>query len=185
MPAAAAGPACTLACCAGRAPHAAGSCMHGSCQSGMSPHNPAGDKQNPHQHHQDQPTNENEAYDPSQPFAGAMASAGADSEMGEIPTIEAAPYEATFQSTETIPHKPGWSSMSAAALSKPCQTDCRLCASGFVTQKRSRHNSIPTRSNYARPTVSSNLTEVERFLRPAGSPQGSKCAPRGPPRISA
>ena len=28
----ASGPMCTLACCAGRAPHAAGSCMNGSCQ---------------------------------------------------------------------------------------------------------------------------------------------------------
>src|SRR4051794_5140490 len=27
----ASGPLCTLSCCAGRAPHAAGSCMNGSC----------------------------------------------------------------------------------------------------------------------------------------------------------
>src|ERR1051325_8821195 len=32
----ASGPMCTLACCAGRAPHAAGSCMNGSCHAVLS-----------------------------------------------------------------------------------------------------------------------------------------------------
>src|SRR5947207_11295032 len=40
----AAGPACTLSCCAGRAPHAAGSCMNGSCHAVLR-------KASPHTHH--------------------------------------------------------------------------------------------------------------------------------------
>ena len=34
----ASGPMCTLACCAGRAPHAAGSCMNGSCHAFLTGH---------------------------------------------------------------------------------------------------------------------------------------------------
>ena len=41
----ASGPMCTLACCAGRAPHAAGSCMNGSCHAFLAGHN-----QKPHIH---------------------------------------------------------------------------------------------------------------------------------------
>ena len=37
-----AGSMCQLECCAGRAPHASGSCMHGSCQANLSA---------PHSHH--------------------------------------------------------------------------------------------------------------------------------------
>jgi hypothetical protein len=45
-----AGSTCQLECCAGRAPHASGSCMHGSCQANLSA--PA------HGHHATEPVDE-------------------------------------------------------------------------------------------------------------------------------
>lgn len=178
LPAAASGPMCTLSCCVGRAPHAAGSCMGGSCDAGVSARNPVSNTHHSHHHQNQGQPEDSEPSDSQQPFAGIMASA--DSEIGEMPTIEAAPYEASAE-TDAAQNRTGQSAISAAVLSKPCRQDCGLCASGFVTPKRPRNAAVPAGSNHARPTVVTSVAEVELFLKSARTVHGLKCAPRGPP----
>ena len=107
---------CTLACCAGRAPHAAGSCMQGSCAP-------------THAHHAQEPTvNDDDTAAPAG-FAGVTAGAhGAD--LNEVPTVEASADDSV---------KPEHSNASAAALSKSCLPDCGACNSTFNSTKRPRN----------------------------------------------
>ena len=183
-PAAASGPLCTLACCAGRAPHAAGSCMHRSCQAGVSTHNPPNDSSHQaHHHHEEQPAEES---DQSSVFPGATASVGG-SEMGDVPTIEATPYEAPANddaradTTEVAANRSNGPGMAATVLSKPCQTDCGACASGFVAPKRSRSAASLGGHNHAQPPSSVKLAADRPPLTHTRSALGRQSIPRGPP----
>ena len=53
-PASASGPLCAMACCAGKAPHAAGSCMHGSCETGVTANKTGNGDAKASHHHQEQ-----------------------------------------------------------------------------------------------------------------------------------
>ena len=183
-PAAASGPLCTLACCAGRAPHAAGSCMHGSCGSGLAKHNQSSN--GPHQahhHHQQQSAEES---DQTSVFPGAMASVGA-SEMGEVPTIEATPYEVSADdggqadTTEAAANGSNDPAITASVLSKPCEPDCGACTSGFAAPKRSRNAATLTGSNRVRPPSLVKLATGRDSLTPTRSALARQSVPRGPP----
>jgi hypothetical protein len=182
LPAAASGPMCAMACCAGRAPHAAGSCMEGSCQSGAATPKPAGSSPQSHHHHQQQPT---QASDPGAPpaFADAAASVGG-SDMGDVPTVEAAPYETgADQSGQTDTSKPQnrTPAVAATVLSKPCQADCGACASGVPAPKRSRNAAALPRSNQPRPPSAVKLARGRHSLTATLSAFGRHRVPRGPP----
>jgi hypothetical protein len=184
LPAAASGPLCTLACCAGRAPHAAGSCMRGSCGTGLAAHNPASSSSpQAHHHHEQQPAEES---DPSSVLPGARASVGG-SEMGEVPTIEATPYEVSADAggqadtTEAAANRSNDSAITASVLSKPCQPDCGACTSGFAAPKRSRNAATLAGSNRARPQSSLKLATGRDPLTHTRSALGRQSVPRGPP----
>jgi hypothetical protein len=184
LPAAANGPLCTLACCAGRAPHAAGSCMHGSCGSGLATHNPSSNvPHQAHHHHEQQPAEES---DQTSAFPGATASVGA-SEMGDVPTIEATPYEVSADdggqadTTEAAANRSNDPAITASVLSKSCQPDCGACTSGFAAQKRSRNVATLAGSNHAPPPWSLQLAGGRHSLTHPRSALGRQSVPRGPP----
>jgi hypothetical protein len=182
LPAAASGPLCTLACCTGRAPHAVGSCMNGSCDVGASRHDTASSHQ-AHHHHEQQAAEQSEQ---SSVFPGAVASAGG-AEMGEVPTIEALPYDSATDasdradSTEPTSNRSSSLAMSAIVITKPCHPDCGACASGFGATKRSR-NSVMLRdcNRPLRPPVV-KLPGDRQPLTRTRSALGRQTVPRGPP----
>jgi hypothetical protein len=187
LPAAASGPLCTLACCAGRAPHAAGSCMHGSCGTGLASHNAASNGPNKaHHHHEQQPVGES---DQASAFPGATASVGG-SEMGDVPTIEATPYEVSADAggqadtTEAAANRSNVPAMAATVLSKPCQPDCGACPSGFAARKRSRSAATLATPSRARPPSSIKLATGRDPLTHTRSALGRQSVPRGPPILS-
>jgi len=187
LPGTASGPLCTLACCAGKTPHAAGSCMHGSCGTGLATHNAASN--GPHQahhHHEQQPAEES---DQTSAFPGATASVGG-SEMGEVPTIEATPYQVSAKaggqadSTEAAANGANDPAITASVLSKPCQPDCGACTSGFAAPKRSRNAAALTGAHRARPPSSVKLATGRDPLTHTRSALGRQSVPRGPPLLS-
>jgi hypothetical protein len=165
LPAAASGPLCTLACCAGRAPHAAGSCMQGSCASG------AEDSHKSH-HHSDEPQANDSAADVPPEFAGLTAGAHG-SDLNNVPTIEAEP--SSQLENPTSPH------LSAAAASKPCAADCGACAPGFQAPKRSRAVALTARSQHAPRPTPAKLNGSNQFSTHTSPGFSEPCQPRGPP----
>jgi hypothetical protein len=186
-PAAASGPLCMLACCASRAPHAAGSCMHGSCKAGVATNNARSKTQHQsHHHHEQQPAQESGPYDPAQAFAEVNASAGG-SEMGAVPTIEAT-YEASGDAGGQadmvgVGRNSDHSAMSTTVISKPCPPDCGACVSGFAAPKRSRDHATLAPSNHSLPRSSVKLAGGKYHLTRARSALGRQCVPRGPPLV--
>lgn len=184
LPAAASGPMCTLTCCAGRAPHAAGSCMHGSCEAGVSTHNPSSNSPHQSQHHHEQ--QQSDPYDSARPFSGATASVGG-LDMGDVPTIVATPHEPSADddgqadTSGAARNRTGQSAISATVLSKPCQPDCGVCAAGFAAPKRSRNAATLAGSNHPQPASSVKLAAGRHSLTHTRSALDRQCVPRGPP----
>lgn len=166
MPAAATGSLCTLACCAGRAPHAAGSCMQGSCaQSFKGSHST-------HHHSEQLPANETSGDVPAG-FEGVTAGAhGAD--LNNVPTIDAA-----AESTRT--EKPSGPSLAVSVLTKPCAPDCGVCTPGFQSPKRSRGISLTARFQHALQPTLAKLTVDNQFGTPTSPGFDEHREPRGPP----
>ena len=186
-PAAASGPLCTLACCASRAPHTAGSCMRGSCKAGASANNPTSKTLHQSHHHHEQQAQESDPYHSPQAFAEATASAGG-SEMGDVPTIEATPYEASADAggpadTIGVGRNSDHSAMSATVMSRPCPPDCGACVSGFAAPKRSRDHATLAPSNHSLPGSSVKLAGGKYHLTRARPALGRQCVPRGPPLV--
>ena len=179
-PAAASGPLCTLACCAGKTPHAAGSCMQGSCQSGITAHHRASHAQH---HHEQQLADES---DPSSALPGAIASVGG-SEMDDVPTIDATSYDASAndgRQTERAEGPADRSSaprISATFLSRPCEADCSACAPGFGASKRPRSAAALAGASHAKPLARINSLAGTRSVTHIRSALGRQSIPRGPP----
>jgi hypothetical protein len=184
-PAAASGPLCTLSCCAGKAPHAVGSCMHGSCDTDM-PAQQAAIKVSHTAHHHQQPA---EQSSPSGAFAGVVASVGG-SDLAEVPTIEAIPYQPSANDgsrTNTAESNANGSdsvSMQAVVLSRPCQSDCGACAPGFAAPKRSRDAAVLTGHYQAQPSSQVKLAGGKHTLNYVNSVFYRQSTPRGPPPTS-
>src|SRR6266404_1649606 len=110
---------CTLACCAGRAPHAAGSCMNGSCQASLISHNKAS-----HVHR---------AVQPSERLCGVMRITGRTTAALNRESKMLALDRSSEQRRAS--HAPQAGTISTA-VGKPCQPDC--CAGTFGSSSQSR-----------------------------------------------
>ena len=185
-PAAASGPVCTMACCAGKAPHAAGSCMHGACEiSGLIDTSASGSAQHSHQHHEQQAQASDSDNDSTQILAGVTAGAcGTDTDMEQVPTIEAGPYQA-LEDENTLALTPetetNHSAFSVTIISKSCETGCGGCASGFAAPNRTRSTAVLASHKKALPSSSFKLGHGSRLVTYAASVYGRQSVPRGPP----
>ena len=183
-PATASGPLCLLACCAGLAPHTAGSCMHGSCDAGVAK-SIAGSVA-PRSHHHHEPAQVPDSLNTSQVLGDVVAGA-CGSDMEEVLTIDASPTETPNDyGVEANPSKAGSdkNTIAATALSRACQTDCGACASGFSASGRSRNAAVLAASNKNPPLPSAKLTCGSNSLMLMRSALSRRQAPRGPPEFS-
>ncbi len=153
-PAAASGPMCTLACCAGRAPHAAGSCMQGSCSD--------------HDAHHEPP-------DAESPIPGIVAGAHG-SDMDNVPTVDAS--HVTRQNASGVP------AFSTAALMKPCESGCGASTTITITVRKARDGATNGSINHRPASATVRLKQISFDAPPLQTGFGRNHIPRGPPRPS-
>jgi hypothetical protein len=158
LPEASAGHLCAMACCIGKAPHEAGSCMHESCEVVV----------------EIQPVEE------AEPLCGAHVSSHKDLETPVV-NKSLAPTDSSSHHT-TSKHKERGTSIKA--VTKPCPPDCKAGGLGYSSLKRQNDSpangesvkqDIPT-SSVRRSSVFRIARELARSFRPA--------LPRGPPTYS-
>lgn len=180
-PASAKGSLCAMACCVGKAPHAAGSCMHGSCETGITA-NKSSAAEHSHHHQEQQQIRAADSGVP-QAFAGALASA-MGSDMAQVPTIDASEVPADHTAQVETNSQSGHS-ISAIVLSAPCQPGCGACTSGFSASKRSRDTAAAVGSNKAqRPSSIKLAIGTYAPIHPCSNFY-RQVAPRGPPQFAA
>lgn len=166
----ASGPMCALACCAGRAPHAAGSCMNGSCHASLSGHT-------------------------KKPLIHFEARIEQGEELCGLPRIKL--YSARLPAIETVTiyassdisqraskTAPDQASISTTALTKPCQADCGSCGSGFTNSNRQRNAAALAYADRPRPPSGLVLGKVDYRPTRKLSALCRRGTPRGPPSFS-
>lgn len=148
-----AGSMCTLECCAGRAPHAAGSCMDGSCNAVLSISHK---------------TTKARRVIPGEQFCG-LSRTVVTKNVARM-RVNRAPRPAKSDPA------------SAAAFVKPCQPDCGGCGSGFSSSNQQRnagtlaHAAGPPPPPDSLFNFGSHRTQILNAL-------GRQGAPRGPPFV--
>ncbi len=160
------GPLCTLACCAGRAPHAAGSCMNGSCHVFLGNRGKGG-----HIH-------------PSLPAQSEQ--------LCGLPRTTARTAVALLQESKALTLAASseqsrvsnlWDSarVSAASLGKQCQPDCGGGPCSSSGQRRSRDSGATSYADKPRPPSSARLEHSSFNLAKASDALCRRSRPRGPP----
>jgi hypothetical protein len=161
----ASGPMCTLACCAGRAPHAAGSCMNGSCHVSFRQQT-----KKVHSHH--------EASGHGEQLCGLSKLKSIGSPLLAIDRI------AIVASSERSPNAPSdQTHVSPLVFTKPCQSG-DSCGTGFTKTNRQRHAVALAYANRPRPLSRTALNKLDRGLARKLDSHGRLGAPRGPPSVS-
>ena len=168
---------CELACCLGRAPHAAGSCMGDSCNTSF----PARATTTPHE-------TRNAAAE-SEHLCGATH---ATPKRGKLRLKAVAMVGASStqhshageRQAARVNQPSGQATVSSAALMTPCNPDCGSCASGSTGNKRPRNIATLSYADRARPPSRgrSALTSYGRIG--ALSAQCPQLQPRAPPVLS-
>lgn len=178
-PAAASRPLCMLACCAGRAPHVAGSCMDGTCETSG-----ASNKGSHSQHHHSQAAQASDSDNNSQQVLAGVTAGACGIDMEQVETIEAPPSKA-LADEKTLAVAPegetNSSRLSATVISQQCQPECGACTSSFVASKRSRNTATLAGSRNALPPPTFRRAGARRPLMNATSVYSRQSVPRGPP----
>lgn len=155
------GPMCTLACCVGRAPHAAGSCMNGSCHAVLA----SSQKLQIHQ----------TRIAPTEQLCGLTRVTRNATRPRLIPRVATEPNPATSKTAQDH------SSVSTGALTKPCQPDCGSCPSGFAGSNRQRNAAALAYADRPRPPSGVGFGNGDFRPTPLLSALCRRGAPRGPP----
>jgi hypothetical protein len=162
-------PMCHLACCAGRAPHAAGSCMNGSCHAFLVSRSNSSKIQVHSPVHQ------------SEQLCGLPRRMARNS----MTSLRGSPA-LTLANTSDRSHdsrSPNATSVSTSTLGKPCQLDCGAAFSSS-SQNRPRDTGAISHADKPRPP-STGRREHSSFNRVG--PWDALCrrsGPRGPPITS-
>jgi hypothetical protein len=163
----ASGPMCHLACCAGRAPHAAGSCMNGSCHAVLKGRTTTSNI------HLQLPAQESEQLCGLPP----RATRNSANSLRGFTTLSVA------SSPEQKPGSrgPEAASVSTGMLAKPCQSDCGAGTFSSSNQSRPRDTGAISYADKPRPP-SAALPEHSSFSRAqALDALCRRSRPRGPP----
>jgi len=153
------GTLCTLACCAGRAPHAAGSCMNGACHAAIARHN------------------RRFAVLKGETFCGSeRVLRSAFKRRLPISTFAAANPNGT-----SSPKKSDAPQFSSAILLSNCQPECGSAASSSVNQNRQRSSALDTRSDRVRPPSPIGRIDLNQGSVQARRAMRRRSVPRGPP----
>jgi len=164
------GSMCTLACCAGRAPHAAGSCMNGSCHAFLK-----GRAQTSKIHLQ-LPVYESEH------LCGLPRSSTRNSVMslrGSRALTLAASSERTRGS-----HAPDAASVYMSTIGKPCEPECGTGTFSSSSQSRQRDSSAISYADKPRPPTATRLAYSPFNVAKTLDALCRRSRPRGPPLTS-
>jgi hypothetical protein len=148
-----AGSTCTLACCAGRAPHVAGSCMDGSCHAAIRSHH-----RKTRRHHGSIQTEK---------LCGLSNSV----------QLKFRPRPLLTQRTA----KTDLTRASAATLKKPCLPECGVCVSGFSNSNQDKKSTTPSAGSRERSPGLIVLADIRTRHVQAREEFCSLAGPRGPP----
>ena len=157
----ASGPTCTLACCAGRAPHAAASCMNGSCHAFLKSRS-----KRSHQH--------NGAY--SETFCGLTRFSQLNRSLFSVRVQSSAKGEGSAKERDSNSLL-----LSGGMISSPCDPNCGGVISSASSQTRPRQFIALAYANKPRPPSPSRQCRFapSRFKTLSGF--GKQVSPRGPP----
>jgi hypothetical protein len=155
------GPTCHLDCCAGRAPHAAGSCMNGTCHAVLST------RSQRHTHLQ-------VITPPAEHLCGLPTTRSLINRLTVIAVKEGAQRTHDRARSET--------SLVATSLGKPCESDCGTCSvSSFSSRHRERTNAALAYANKPRPPSASDRPGANPSPAPQRAGLCNRSIPRGPP----
>ena len=151
LSAATSGSLCNLECCAGKVPHASGSCMKGACQVTLPT-----SRVRRHHAHQDQVDK----------FCGLPRKI-------HLSSFTTGP--ATARPSGSSDH------LSSMALESPCQLGCGGCTSGFANSNRSRNSASVVGDSRPRPPTHNRLSDFRYHRIRILETQCRQGVPRGPP----
>jgi hypothetical protein len=150
---------CELACCAGRAPHAAGSCMNRSCHAVL-------------------PSRRKAAH-----RVGRIASR--PEHLCGVPRRIEAKSSARIRPAQTISRtNSDQTSLSVASLARPCQPECGGCSSSFTNSNQQRSAATCSLPGRSRPSPYVRLADLTYLKSRILDALCRQCAPRGPPLSS-
>lgn len=155
----ASGSLCTLTCCAGRAPHAAGSCMNGSCRAALktSRHDHA------HIYHQT-----------SDQFCGVGRVA-----RRKAPVLRVNP--SSYKNAQGQSNQGSHPSTIVAGITKPCDPTCGAGISISSTQTRPRETAAGVFADRPRPPTQSQRPGASFTFKEILNGFWRERSPRGPP----
>ena len=161
------GPTCTLACCAGRAPHAAGSCMNGSCHAFLIGR-PKSSTIHVHL-----------AVHESERLFGLPRSTARNSMvlLRGSTALTLAAFSGRLRGSRTEDA----ASVSTSTLGKPCQPDCGAGAFSSSSQSRRRDSSAVSYADKPRPPSTARLEHSSFSHTKALDALCRRSRPRGPP----
>ena len=148
-----AGSVCTLECCVGRAPHAAGSCMSGSCPAVLSNHKTG--------------------------TAPRVTQAQGDKLCGLNRALATKIVRRVGVNRAPRPAKSDPATISTVAFVNSCQPGCGGCVSGFAN--RQRNSAATVHAARPRPPTNLHLLDFARHGAQTLDALCRQCAPRGPP----
>ena len=151
----ASGHMCTLACCASRAPHAAGSCMNDSCRAVFG--------KDLTEHHR---TSYAQFVEPL---------CGLSRVMRRRPSSR---YTAPQSSSDTRTPE---AHLSSTTISSPCQRDCGSCGSGFADSFRQRNAAAVAHAYRSRLPSITRRGKIRAALAETLEALIHQCVPRAPP----
>ena len=162
----ASGSLCTLTCCAGRAPHAAGSCMNGSCRAAL--RSVPRDHAHVYNHTSDQ-------------FCGVERISTRKSSLLRLAVTRdlSAAKDAQGQSQQSA--NPA---TTVAGVTKPCDPTCGGGMSTSSTQNRPRESAATAFADKPRPPTQSQILEASCACKKILNGFWRERCPRGPPIVS-
>ncbi|MGB9179495.1 MAG: hypothetical protein WCB68_09660 [Pyrinomonadaceae bacterium] len=176
---------CSMPCCAGKAPHLAGSCAGGHCHANLSIVKKEAEPE--HQHATvDSPAPQQSAMH----MHGAHEMAAAEDrhahhsvevEQTNSDGAREPSQDSQAQATNVDPEQTA--SIEPVILSRPCAPDCGVSTNGFAQLRRSRDPAALAINGQPRPPT------LIKFYARSGSPAFRtsllcrQCVPRGPPLV--
>ena len=154
--ASASGSLCELACCAGRAPHAAGSCAHGSCHAAITKRSKAS--------HRDRRIASRPEH---------LCGVARGIEIKSSARIRPAQTISRTNSVQT--------SLSVVSLARPCQPECGGCSSSFTNSNQQRNAATFAHPARPRPPPDVRLADLAYRKSQILDALSRQCGPRGPP----
>jgi hypothetical protein len=144
-----------LACCAGRAPHAAGSCLNGSCHAVL-------------------PKRSRAPHGVGRIVPRPEQLCGAPRRIETKSSARIRPTQTLSQTASDHKH------LSGVSLTKPCQPECGGCPSGFTNSNQQRSAATISRPG-PRPPPDVRLADLTYLKSRILDALCRQCAPRGPP----